>query len=549
MQVSLKRSSKEDKSMNKKAAGRKTINYIITGGLAVTVLLAGCTKNEPAPNVEGSSDPYDKLPMTVSVNARDNGNIASEEGNIEENRWSKWINENSGVQVKWIATPPTLAQLIQKLNTLVAAGEGPDLFVEANRPFLSTLVENGVLQPIDEYIDKYSTSYKKYLAEHPELKEWVTFDDGKMYLAGVMRAGTSGTVVHAAFVRQDWLDKLGLQMPTTSEELLAVAKAFKERDPDGNGKADTVGFSFNIPLGLGSPIQGMFDTMADKWHLENGKPTYGALTERFADAIAYNKRMYEEGLVDKEYLTDKNFERQKQLWITGKSGIFMGTTGDVYNSYKDLKKNVPTAKLAPIAPLSTKYGVNGYNQGVGLAGNMVGFNKQMKNPKAAVKFLDFMIEKGGFTMVNGLENVHYKISNGVPAPIDSQKNAKELTYAAAYNVLYDDKGSYEDILKNPNPDPIFREIDELKALAGKVILSKPFRRDFPVLPSTQEFNQTMTAFNALVDPTIAKAVVSGEAYTPQMAADDLKKEWKRLGGDKADQLMNDYYQKKKAAQK
>lgn len=423
-----------------------------------------------------------------------------------------------------------------------------DLIVEANRPFLSTLVDNGALQPIDEYIDKYSTTYKKYLSEHPELKEWITFDDGKMYLAGVMRTETAG-IVHAGFIRQDWLDKLGLKMPTTADELLEVAKAFKDMDPDGNGKADTIGFSFNIPLGLGSPIQGMFDTMADKWNLENGKPTYGALSDRFADSIAFNKRMYEEGLIDKEYLTDKNFERQKQLWVTGKSGIFMGTPGDVYNSYKDLKKNAPTAQLSPIAPVSTKYGKNGYNQGVGLAGNMVGFNKQMKNPKAAVQFLDFMMEKGGFTIANGLENVHYKMSNGVPAPIDPQKNAKELNYAGTYNMLYDNKSTFEDILKNPNPDPIFREIDELKVKAGKVILSVPFHRDFPVLPSNQEFNQTMTAFNALVDPAIAKAVISGGAYTPQMVSEDLKKEWKRLGGDKAEQLMNDYYQKKKATQK
>lgn len=523
---------------------RKRISLALTGSMAITALLAGCTGKEAAPGAaSGSDDPYDKLPFTVSINVRDRGEVPSEEGNIEDNRWTKWINENSGVTVKWIATSPTLAQVLQKLNTLIAAGEGPDLIAESSRPFHASLIANGALQPIDEYIEKYSTSYKKYLKEHPELKEWVTFDDGKMYLTSTMRTGN--LVVHVGFIRKDWLDKLGLKMPTTIDELLEVARAFRDRDPDGNGKNDTVGLTFNTSLGYGSPLQSMFETASDKWYVENGKPTYGSMTSRFADSVAFNKTLYEEGLIDKEYLTDKNFERQKQLWVTGKSGMFFGTQSDVYNTYKDLKRNVPTVKLAAIPAVASKYGRGGYNQGTGLAGSMIGFNKQMKNPKAAVKLIDFMVDHGS-TLDNGLENVHYKLSNGVPVPIDPQKNAKELDYASVYNIAKVSGLTAADVLKNPNPDPFFREIDELKAEAERVFLAVPFRRDFAVLPSSQEFNETVNAFNALVDPLIAKAVVSKGDYTPQMAADDLKKEWKRLGGDKADQFMLEYYQKRQA---
>lgn len=109
---------------------------------------------------------------------------------------------------------------------------------------MDNLVVQDVIQPVDEYVEQYSTTYKQYLEEHPELKPYITAGDGKMY--GMTSARTPlGVANHGMWIRQDWLDNLGLDTPTTIDELNEVALAFTKNDPDGNGQDDTFGIGFN----------------------------------------------------------------------------------------------------------------------------------------------------------------------------------------------------------------------------------------------------------------------------------------------------------------
>lgn len=524
---------------------------IVAVVLASSSVLAACSNDKAAePTKSDGGDPYDKMPKEISINVRDYGTIQSDEGNVQDNRWTKWINENSGVKVNWIATPPVLTDSIQKLNTLFAAGEGPSLVQESNRQFLGNLVTNGTLQPIDEYVEKYSVAYKKYLNEHPELREWVTFDDGKMYLTGTMRTGWS-QVVHGAYIRQDWLDKLGLKMPTTMDELLETARAFKTKDPDGNGKEDTVGFAIDIPLSSGPFYTAFQSGTGNYWYVENGKPKFGlTISDRMKAAIDANRTLYQDGLIDKEYLTDKNFERSKQLFLTGKAGILMGTAIGINSMYRDFAKNNPNGKIVPLPAVSTKVAKNGYNQAVGLASTMVGFNKSLKNPKAAMQFLDWMMTTGSNTVLNGIEGTHYKLVDNVRVPIDSKKNERELNWTQPSisfgGIMAVDNGKFEDILKNPNPDPVAAQIDKIRVDAAKTFLSIKFRRDLPVLPSFNELNQITTSYSAFVEQAIAKAVIGGTSYTADHAVADIEKEWIRLGGDKVDEMMKAWYDKRQA---
>ncbi|MDF2814152.1 MAG: hypothetical protein K0Q81_352, partial [Paenibacillus sp.] len=211
----------------------------VWGGLAITLgmagLLSACNEGKLTDAVQGD------LPRELSISMFDRGRVPAEEGSYEQNRWTKWINDNSGIKVKWVPIPRSTAQ--QKLNTLFAANEAPDLIWEYDRNYIALLASQGALQPIDAYIEKYSTSYKKYLSEHPELKPYLTID-GKMYAVATKR-GIDSIANQGMWIRKDWLDKLGLPMPKTDAELLSVAKAFVEKDPDGNGKNDTLGFAFN----------------------------------------------------------------------------------------------------------------------------------------------------------------------------------------------------------------------------------------------------------------------------------------------------------------
>lgn len=112
-----------------------------------------------------SADPYASLPKEISGSIYDRGQVATGEGSYEENRWTKYINENSGVKVSWVPIPRN--QEADKFNVLIASDQAPDMMTTFNRDFIVRWADEGAIQPLDEYIDKYSTSYKNICRSIP----------------------------------------------------------------------------------------------------------------------------------------------------------------------------------------------------------------------------------------------------------------------------------------------------------------------------------------------------------------------------------------------
>ncbi|MGG1553019.1 extracellular solute-binding protein [Paenibacillus ferrarius] len=502
---------------------------------------AGVPSGTSPSGTNASADPYASLPKTVSISMFDRGAVSSDEGTYENNRWVKWMKEQSGIDVKIVPVPRNQAQ--DKLNVLIASNQAPDLIWEYDRTYIGKLITQGAIQPIDQYIEKYSTSYKKYLQEHPELKAYLTFE-GKMYAVATERTLDS-VANHGMWIRQDWLDKLGLKTPTTMDELIEVAKAFKDKDPDGNGKADTVPLVGSTTFDAYSAMNA---AMSNQWYLENGKMKYGPTLDRFGDSMALEKLMYENGLVDKEYLTDKNFQRANQLWTTGKAGIYVASwgSGAMETHIKDMWKNVPDANPVPLEPVSTKNGKFGLYQET-KPFIFVAFNKEMKNPKAAVEYLDWLVDKGWMTLVNGTEGTHYKLVNNVPQQLDSDKYKKEVSYAPEYAVLRNAKFSPADLLVKAAPDAVSQKVAALSQKGLETAMKNAFRRDIPYQPNFTELNDIQTALKPFIEDIRAKVTMQSNSYTTPWGLEEIRKEWKRLGGEKVEALAQDWYEANKAS--
>jgi putative aldouronate transport system substrate-binding protein len=514
--------------------------------LAITLgaALTGCAKTEegasgsPAPSAAGKvEDKYDKLPKAISVTMYDRGAVSAEEGSYEQNRWTKWIQEQSGVQVKYVPVPRNQAQ--DKLNTLIASGEAPDLIWDFDRNYIGTLVTQGVIQPIDDYIEKYSTVLKKYINENPDLKPLMTFD-GKIY--GITTKRPMNNLANAGmWIRQDWLDKVGMKAPTTEEEFFAVTKAFKEKGLSGNTNAPVVSM-YVWP----NVISGLYATHSTQWYLEGGKMINARFVDRNVGAISFERKLYENGYIDKEYLTDKNSQKMMTDWAQGKSGILIGTVGSGIDSYmKDLMKNVPDANPVPLAAFSTKYGKFGVYQETD-ANIFVAFNKDMKNPKAAIQYLDWLLDKGWYALKNGVENTHYKLVSGIPQVIDADKFKKEVAYASEYAIVKDDAKTFkpEDLIIKAAQDPLSQRWAKLNVQAITTALSVPFRRDMPYVPSLPEINNVFASIGPKLDEIRTRAIIKGD-ITPEQALDMMRKEYKSAGGDKTDQSAQEWYEKNK----
>ena len=532
--------------MNRKNA-KAAVLWMVSLILLFGSVLMGCTDNkgsQPGSNSASSSgeDKYAKLPKEVSISMFDRGEVSSDEGNYESNRWTKWIEKESGIKLKVVPVPRGQAQ--EKLNVLVASEQAPDLIWEYDRNYISKLITQGAVQPIDEYIEKYSVHIKKYLKENTDLKPYITFD-GKTYAVTTKR--TMEYVANSGiWIRQDWLDKVGKKAPTTEAEFIDVLKAFKEAKLGGDR---------TVPLALGESygkaVQnvtlGLFQAKSGQWYLEDGKLKLGDTLDRTQDAIAFEKRLYKEGLIDKEFVTDKSVTKAWQDWVTGKAGaIFTNWRPFSGTKITELLQANPDAKPVPLEPFATKYGKTGlYRETPPFI--YVAFNKNMKNPKAAIEYLDWIFEHSG-TLVNGLEGTHYKLNNGVPQRTDNELWKKEVRYANEYGVVRNIPFTPEDLVAQAPNTPLDQKVAQLLVDSLKTAMKNDYRRDIPYAPNIPEFNDAFASFIPLLEEIKVKAVIDTK-YTPQQALVDLRKAWASVGGEKAEKLVQEWYDKNKASLK
>jgi putative aldouronate transport system substrate-binding protein len=230
--------------------------------------------------------------------------------------WYKAVKQALNIDVK-ITWGTEGSQYTPTLQTRAAANNLPDLF----RPdllTLSQLVNQGLVADWTPYL-----KYMPHFVRDHDVKELApvgTFD-GKMYGLTIKNPFPYKTVT---VIRKDWLNKLGLKVPKTLDEYLKVMKAFTEKDPDGNGKADTYGYSAYVgtdnSLGGFDPILGAFDALGT-WRVQNGKLVPLATSTQMEDALKFINKMSQAGVLDPDWTAQKA-EDFTLKWKSGKVGIF-----------------------------------------------------------------------------------------------------------------------------------------------------------------------------------------------------------------------------------
>jgi putative aldouronate transport system substrate-binding protein len=418
----------------------------------------------------------------------DRGRVPATEGTYEENRWTRWINENAPVNVKWV--PVLRNESWARINSLFAAGTAPDVVWEYGKDFMDSLYNQEVIQPVGDFVENYSTSYKAYQKKHPEMLPYLTADDGKQYGVSSVSADLR-KAVNQIFIRKDWLDKFGMSVPVTIEEAVTFMRRVRDEDPDGNGIKDTWGMVFNnmytltIAMCFGAPFpDGVFD-------IQNGHYVDWGTTPGYRAYLDFMAMCYREGFIDPEYITDTQNSRHRQLLVSGKAGIYVGAS-EPGPEYLDLKKNVPAAEIIPIPLFKTSFGSFDYHFARSGVGKILCMNKNSKNAEPVFKFLDWMISDGWWTIQYGFEGRHYQMKEGtVPMVIDQELFNQEKDWSGDYNLLSDPKETVEWIKIQAAQDPLSQAFADIRIdLIKRQLQGKP--RAFVPFPLTSE---TINAFN------------------------------------------------------
>lgn len=214
------------------------------------------------------------------------------------------MEELTNVHIEWTSLPSDSVE--ERLNLMWTGGDYPDA-VTNNAVFADrsqSLMEEGVIIPLNDLIDKYMPNFKERAGEYIGN---ITYPDGNIYYFPKIEEAFSMNSAQAVFINTEWLKRVGKDMPTTTDEFADVLRAFKEQDANGNGDAnDEIPFSA-LNWGYAGMINMFCGAFGHPYGLQidsDGKTVVDSRCEDGTkEAIKWLRGLYEEGLIDMEIFT------------------------------------------------------------------------------------------------------------------------------------------------------------------------------------------------------------------------------------------------------
>lgn len=250
----------------------------------------------------------------------------------------------------------------------------------------------GQLIPLEGLIEKYAPNLNKAFKEYPELKKELTAPDGHIYAIPSFDDGLVPEAAFPLFINKKWLDQLGLKVPTTTDEFEQVLLAFKQKDPNGNGKADEIPLTTGSTWGYFSQMFGSFGLVDDyNTHiaLVNGKAVHTASQPQFKEAIQYFRKLQSQGLIDNEAFTqDSKVLTSKQKTVPRIAGAFQGWRSSAWANNPE-----ETNDYVVVPPLKGPKGDQAWPRNTtGLtARGSFSITKNAKNPELLMRWADNLL--------------------------------------------------------------------------------------------------------------------------------------------------------------
>ena len=429
--------------------------------LALVVLVAGmfmftaCNRNgdappAPAPGVAPTAptapgtpiDPGTGAPVTpVDVPEEDRfpaeltiwgTNITGGIGaDSNEAVWAwREIQERTGTNITW--RHPTYGDA-DAFTLMIATGDWPDL-IQTN---WNTVPGGAAIYHTDRVILRLNDLIYGHMPNYLTRLNATGFrhaievgEDRNMYFITGIQEPYALSVIGPQ-IRQEWLDNVGLPAPRTTDELTNVLRAFRDNDPNQDGRATTPLTGFGIrALGPGATNFAMemnlwpFGTSLNFYHI-NGEVIFGPLTAEFEEGVRWLRMLNEEGLMDPEWATNARADSDGRV-MDGTAGYMPGI--QMSGMHNNMAANHPDVEfnVVGVGHLSSTPGGPGFvfhNRFVELlqfAHTSVAITTRAENPEATARFLDFFWTDEATMLHNfGIYGVTYTYdANGNPVYTD-----------------------------------------------------------------------------------------------------------------------------------
>ncbi len=351
---------------------------------------------------------------------------------------------NSKATITWLnilhtASPPTdtiLNKLEEKTNSDITFSWIPDASKEEriNTALASdSLADIVTLTMLDNSSVRNSLKSGLFWEVEPYLKDYPNL--AKISPDTIKSASIGGKLYGIPFqkdlarngvtLRKDWLDKLGLEVPKTTDELMEVARAFTEDDPDGNGQDDTTGFVDRNDLVYGAfKTLGSYFGTPNNWQVSaDGKMTPEFMTDGYLKTMNYMKQLYDKGYMNKDFAVTAKTDQQ-QKFAQGKAGIYVGALFDsknLLNMSKGVQDNMQLVMANDITSTGKESdrAIWAANNGIG---GLLAFPRTEVKDEAQLKrilqFVNDLLDEDSYALMTyGIEGTHYKLDDKDAATI------------------------------------------------------------------------------------------------------------------------------------
>lgn len=451
----------------------KRKSAIVLAAAAVSmVLVAGCGNNNAGetnnieatqkPN-EGAAQSTDKPaePLKLSVM------LDLHEPEVPSDKIEKLLEEKTNTQldIQWVPD----GSYDDKLNAAFATGSLPQAVQLKNAESLGLFrdaIKDGQFWEIGPFIEEFPnlTKLNKDVLNNTSV-------GGKIYALYRESALSRQGIIF----RKDWAEKLGLAAPKTIDELYNMLKAFKEQDPDGNGKQDTIGLTDRSDLVYGAfkTVSSYFGT-PNGWGEKEGKLAPEFMFAEYMDTMNFFKKLHKEGLINQDFpVTAKN--DQQNLFATGKAGVYIGALGDVQSMDPKVKE------INAAGELDIQNRIEG-PKGTGIW-STAGYGSVFLFPKSAIKseeelkqVLSFFNELMSPELSNvvqwGIEGEHYTLQDNHVVPSEDTKLTNRET-KPYLSFQIGGQGTIAELLDPTYPLPVKAKSEELIKDNESILINDP----------------------------------------------------------------------------
>lgn len=513
--------------------GRNALTTMIVSGL----ILTGCsndgspkTENKPSSEsaIKAEGFPIVDKPLKLKMFTR----IAPVNGPFKDMPVFQDYEKLSNIQVEFTEAPTD--GFAEKKNLLFASNELPDALYRSGLSQLETIRYGsaGQLIPLEDLIEQYAPNLTILMEQYPEIRSAITTPEGHIYaIPGIVTTGSART--DKRWINTAWLKKLNLEVPKTTEELYQVLLAFRDGDPNGNGKADEIPMTARIGLPIVQLMSGSFGLdlqLGYNINIEDDKVHIWSGDERYKELLMYLNKLYKEKLLDQEIFSHTEAQYLAKQG-SGNTGLFFDQTNNNFLPIADqYEGTAPPAgphgdqMQSPASPVPRDYGA-------------FAITSVNENPEATIRWIDFFFSDEGSTLLRfGREGEHFELKDGIPYYkeefLSSGNQAMITPYAGggAPHLISDKVASYI------NPPQVQQAYEKLEPYMPKTRYATPMLDE----ESAQKVNVLRNDIDKYFDEQSTKFIVGALSFDKW---DSFQATLKKMNIDELEKIYQEAYDK------